>query len=408
MATIKLKFKPSSVAHAKGSLIFQLTHKGSVRRLQSGHHVFAEEWSEDEERLRICGTGRRRRELRQIQAAVDLSLERWRRIVAGMDALPGGYTADALAAAFPEADRPGTTVFAFLQEQMTRKEMMNRLGTSRTYANAFRRFREFRCGRDLDFPELTPELIERYEAWLIGRGLKQNTIRFYLRTLHTLLKRAVEEGLAVHRRLFGRIRLSFVTTAKRAIAEADVSAIERLPLPQGTTLSLARDIFMFSFYTRGMPFVDIAFLRKSDLRNGMLSYCRKKTGQQLTLSWEKEQQAIIGRYARQTRDSPYMFPIIVRNDGTEYHQYQRKLENINRSLKKIGEMIGLKIPLTTYVARHTWASIAQSMNYSVAIISQGMGHHSYRTTQVYLDSIDTSKINEANKKIIRRIRRKGS
>ena len=152
-----------------------------------------------------------------------------------------------------------------------------------------------------------------------------------------------------------------------------------------------------------MPFVDIAFLKKADLKNGLLSYCRKKTNQQLTVEWEREQQEIVARYAHLTRDSPYMLPIIRRADGTEYQQYQRMQENINRALKKIGEMIHLKMPLTTYVARHSWASIARNMNYSIAIISEGMGHSSYRTTQVYLDSIDTSRINEANRMIIRRI-----
>ena len=102
------------------------------------------------------------------------------------------------------------------------------------------------------------------------------------------------------------------------------------------------------------------------------------------------------------QNSPYMLPILLKEDGTEYRQYQRMQENINRNLKKIGQMIGLKMPLTTYVARHTWASIARNMNFSIAIISEGMGHTSYKTTQIYLDSIDTAKINQANKKIIQR------
>lgn len=152
-----------------------------------------------------------------------------------------------------------------------------------------------------------------------------------------------------------------------------------------------------------MPFVDIAFLKKSDLKNGMVSYCRKKTNQLLTVEWEKETQEIVSRYAHLTEDSPYMLPIIRKTDRTEYRQYQRMQENINRALKKIGKRVGLKMPLTTYVARHTWATIARDMNVPITIISEGMGHHSYKTTQVYLNSIDTSRINEANRHIIRRI-----
>lgn len=295
------------------------------------------------------------------------------------------------------------TVFMFLQEQVTKKEQMGRQGTARTYANAYSHFRAFRKHEDLFFYELTHDMIERYEAWLIGRRLRQNSVRCYLRTLHTLLRKAVEKGQLDDGDLFSHVRLSHVKTAKRAISEKELRAIAQLQLPEDTTIALARDLFMFSFYMRGMPFVDIAYLRKSDLRNGMLTYCRKKTSQCLTVAWEKAQQTIVNHYADRTLNSPYLFPIIRKEDGTEYRQYLRMQVNINRALKKIGMMVGLQMPLTTYVARHTWASIARDMNISIAIISEGMGHSSLKTTQVYLNSIDTSKINEANKKIIQRI-----
>ena len=164
------------------------------------------------------------------------------------------------------------------------------------------------------------------------------------------------------------MRLSYVKTAKRAITVKELKAIACLPLPQGTTIAFARDIFMFSFYMRGMPFVDIAYLRKTDLKNGMLTYCRKKTNQCLTVAWEKAQQHIVDRYAHLTTHSPYLLPIIQNPDGNEYDQYQCMLENINRALKKIGAMVGLNIPLTTYVARHTWASVARDMDISISII----------------------------------------
>lgn len=295
------------------------------------------------------------------------------------------------------------TVFAFMQEQVLKKETMMRQGSAMTYGNAYRRFKEFRRDVDLPFDELTAGMIEQYEAWLINRRLKPNTIRFYLRTLKAIFGKAISEGVLSNKKLFSRVRLSFVSTAKRAICEKELKAIERLSLPDGSAMAFARDIFMFSFYMRGMPFVDIAYLRKTDLKNGTLSYCRKKTNQHLTIAWEKAQQQIVDRYAHLTESSKYMFPIISKDDGTEYEQYRRAQENVNNNLKKIGKMIGLKMPLTAYVARHTWASIARDMNISVAIISEGMGHRSYKTTQVYLSTIDTSQVNDANRKIIRRI-----
>ena len=312
------------------------------------------------------------------------------------------YTAEDLRKAFYHKQRY-KTVFMFLQEQVTKKTLMKRQGTARTYDNAYRRFKDFREDMDLPFKKLTPDMIEQYEAWLINRRLKQNSIRCYLRTLNTLLYKAAEEGLLNNRNLFSHVHLSYVKTTKRAISEKELKLIANIRLPENSSIALARDIFMFSFYMRGMPFVDIAYLRKTDLKNGMWTYCRRKTNQCLKVEWEKAQQNIIDRYSSQTADSPYLFPIILKEDGTEYQQYQRMQININRALKRLGKMAGLKMPLTTYVARHTWASVARDMNIPISIISEGMGHNSIKTTQVYLNSIDTSRINKANKRIIKRI-----
>jgi site-specific recombinase XerD len=283
---------------------------------------------------------------------------------------------------------------------------MKRIGTTKTYTDALRRFMEFREGEDLDFESMTADLMERYEAWLIDRGLKRNSIAYYLRTLRTFYNRAVEAGLTDDRDIFRHVHTSYGKTTKRAISVSDIRAIERIDLREGSPLAFARDLFMFSFYMRGMPFVDMAFLRKSDLKRGLVTYCRKKTNQCLTIAWEKPMQSIIDRYASQTRNTPFILPILKQDDDTAYRRYRQVEQTVNRNLKKIGDRIGLRIPLTTYVARHSWASIARNMDVSIAVISEGMGHNSYRTTQIYLNSIDTSQINRANRKIIRSVRRK--
>lgn len=403
MTTIKLKFRPSSVHGAEGRLYYLVSHKRQTKWLRTGHHILPCEWDELQSDIRLPATPERRAAVRLVQAAVSREMQQRRTLMHEMLTANAAATLDELCEAFSRI-APWKSVFTFLHEQVARQKLMQRQGTATTYGNAYVRFREFRNGEDLAFTELTPELMLRYEAWLTNRGLKQNTICFYLRTLNTMLCRAADDGLLDgHHELFSRVRLSFVATTKRAISEADVRRISRLRLPDGSATAFARDIFMFSFYMRGMPFVDIAFLRKADLRNGLLSYCRKKTNQQLHVQWEREQQDIVSRYAHLTKGSPYMFPIIRHTDGTEYRQYKRAQENVNRALKRLGNMIGLRMPLTLYVARHSWASIAQNLNYSLSIISEGMGHQSIKTTQTYLASIDTSRINEANRHIIRRI-----
>lgn len=402
MSTVKLKFRPSSVPNAEGTLYYQVTHKRKVKWISTGHTVFPCEWDELSATVLVPANGERKAALALTQCKINLALKQWQTVIDVMEKSHKTYTVEDLCEAFTQ-EQSFTTVFMFLQEQVAKKEQMKRQGTARTYANAYRRFKAFREDVDLTFHELTPDMIERFEAWLIDRRLKQNSIRCYLRTLNTLFCKAAAEGLLSNPNLFGRVRLSYVKTTKRAISVKELKVIASLQLPADSTTSLARDLFMFSFYMRGMPFVDIAYLRKSDLKNGMWNYCRKKTRQALMVEWEKAQQKIIDRYARHTHDSPYLFPIINKDDGTEYEQYQRMQLNINRALKRVGEMAGLKMPLTTYVARHTWASVARDMNIPISIISEGMGHNSIKTTQVYLNSIDISRVNEANKKIIKRI-----
>lgn len=164
-------------------------------------------------------------------------------------------------------------------------------------------------------------------------------------------------------------------------------------------MDYARDVFLFSFYTRGMSFVDIAFLKKKDLQNGILSYRRHKTGQLLSIKWERPMQEIVDKY--DTTDTPYLLPVI-RNNGMDVRkQYINEAHRINRNLKKIGVQLGLSIPLTTYVARHAWASIAKSKNVSLATISEAMGHDSENTTRIYLASLDTSAVDKANSLILK-------
>ena len=403
MATIKLKFRASSVLGAEGTLYYQVIHKRNVKCISTDYRVYADEWNEETATLVIPCKGERKAELQLMKSAIAWEMRQRREAVAKLETANKDFSMDELCEAFRQIPTC-KTVFTFLQEQISRQERMLRHGTAMTYNNAYQRFKEFRADADLTFDQLTLDMIEEYEAWLTNRRLMQNTIRFYLRTLHTLLYKAIDEGLlSDDNKLFSRVRLAYVPTNKRAISAEDIRAIQQLVLPPGSIQAFARDLFMFSFYTRGMSFIDIAYLKKKDLKNGLLSYCRKKTNQQITIAWEQELQVIVDRYSAQTEDTPYMLPIIKNMDETEYVQYKRVQTNVNRALKRIGTIAGLRLPITMYVARHSWASIARDMDISISVISEGMGHHSCKTTQIYLDTIDTSKINEANRKIIGRI-----
>lgn len=168
------------------------------------------------------------------------------------------------------------------------------------------------------------------------------------------------------------------------------------------SLDFARDMFLMSFYLRGMSFIDMAFLKKSDLKNGYVTYRRRKTGQQLVIEWTKEMQMILDKYPENASD--YLLPII-RNPATnERCTYRNAGYNINHNLKRIAGMIGVSIPLTLYVARHSWASAAKAKGIPLSVISEGMGHDSEATTQIYLASLDTSVVDKANSLILKSLK----
>ena len=277
-------------------------------------------------------------------------------------------------------------------------ERTGRNGSTANYRMAYRMLVRYVGGGKLPPEQFTAEWLEHYERWLLARGLGTNSVVFHMRSLRAVYNRAVEQGLfpAAGSNPFRRRLIKQVATRKRAlpretlrrIGGADLSALH-------PKYALARDLFMVSFYTRGMSFVDMIYLRKSDVRDGVLTYRRKKTGQTLSLRVEAPLQKIIDRY---DSDSPYVLPVLTADDS--YRAYRQQQRELNKFIRKIGELLGISEPLTFYVARHSWATLARDCGTPLTVISAGMGHTSERTTRVYLAQLDRSVIDKANRKII--------
>ena len=256
----------------------------------------------------------------------------------------------------------------------------------------------FREDKDVLLKAIDSDLMLMYEAYLRGRRLTKNSTSFYMRILRAVYNRAVEKDLTTNRNPFKHVYTGIDKTIKRAISLKAVKQIKNLDLSLQPSLDFARDMFLFSFYTRGMSFIDMAYLKKKDLSNGILSYRRRKTGQQLFIRWEKYMQMIVDKYENPL--SEYLLPIIKPKNGNERTQYQNAMYLINRKLKEIGKIVGVQIPLTMYVARHSWASVAKNKNVPISVISEGMGHDSEMTTQIYLASLDNTIVDKANSMIL--------
>lgn len=270
--------------------------------------------------------------------------------------------------------------------------------TCETYLLALKSFMSFRRGEDLPISSVDSAVMQAYEGWLTTRGATRNTISFYMRCLRAAYNRGVERGLTHQRNPFRHVYTGVEKTNKRALSLAQIRRIRDLDLSSDPQAEFARDLFMLSFYLRGMAFVDMAYLRKDDIAAGMLSYHRQKTGQRLSVRWERQMSEIVGRYSP---EGEMLLPIITDSAKDTRQQYLAASQRVNYRLKRIGAMLSLPLPLTIYVARHSWASIARSKNIPLHVISDALGHDSQATTQIYLASLDDCAVDKANSLIIK-------
>lgn len=285
-----------------------------------------------------------------------------------------------------------TTCFYVLSSIADTLYRSGHIGTSRTYAATLRSLKRFRQGVDLPISSLTSEEIGRYEAYLMASGVCRNTSSMYMRCLRAAYRR-VKYDTAPFRHVYTGVD----KTTKRALPLAVIRQVRSLCLATDSTIAWARDLFLFSLYTRGMPFVDMAFLRKSDLAGETLSYRRRKTGQLLSVHWEPCMQDILYLHPSTTR---YLLPIITHEDGTERTQYENVLHLVNAKLKRVATLVGAPTPFSFYAARHSWGTLAKARGIPLSVISDALGHDSETTTRIYLASLSPDIIDEANRLII--------
>ncbi|MDE5607959.1 MAG: site-specific integrase [Muribaculaceae bacterium] len=398
MASIKVKFRPSTVADHEGTIYYQIIHERKPRQLLTDYHVFSNEWDENRSMVTTTQKSERKSFIISIHERIRWDTERLTKIIRQLDDNGLSYTADDV---IDEFNRYANeySLFNFMENIIIKLKQNGKTRTSETYTVTLNSFKKFRQDEDIMLDCLSSEVMEAYEAWHQQRGVSPNTISFYIRILRAVYNRAVEDEIIENRNPFRHVYTGVDKTVKRALPIAIIKKIKLLDLELIPALDFARDMFMMSFMLRGMSFIDMAYLKKTDLKNGYITYRRRKTGQQLTIEWTKEMQMLLDKYPE--NDSDYLLPII-KNAGTnERYTYRNVGYNINHNLKTIAKKVGITIPLTLYVARHSWASAAKAKGIPLSVISEGMGHDSEATTQIYLASLDTSVVDKANSLILK-------
>lgn len=398
MATVKVKLRASSVNDKEGSIYYQIIHNRMARQVTTGYKLQVGEWDEKHHNIIIAHGSERTHLLISLREKIRWDKERFNRIIMSFIQKGVCFSAENIVEEFL-ALTSRLSLFNFMESIIAKLKYDGKIRTSETYRSALNCFSRFRNGEDVMLDVFSQGLMESYEAYLQAKGLVPNSISFYLRILRAVYNRACGQGLiTATANPFSHVYTGVGKTAKRAVDIRTIRRIKNLDLSMDKSADYARDIFMLSFYMRGMSFIDLTYLKKTELKNGTVTYLRRKTGQRLTVRWTREMQTLLEKYPENKTE--YLFPIITSCTANHRHQYRNRHYLVNRSLKTVAEKIGLQIPLTTYVARHSWASIAKAKGISLSVISEGLGHDNEQTTQIYLTSLDTTAVDRANEIIL--------
>ena len=339
----------------------------------------------------------------QIERLIAAKTAEYNDLIVEMTSQQREYTVETLVSHFHNQVRCATVVELYdkLIDDMKRGGKLGNAGVYKYSRTSLLKFTGQRL--QIPFSDIDAVWLRRYENWLRTSGCGDTTISQLFRTLRSVFNKAVELQLVKRDYYpFDTYKVSkFDTrTKKRAITKEDVRKVIALDLSQGyPSERLARDIFVFSYFGAGINFADIALLKYGNVRDGRVQYVRKKTGKPINFLLTEEMRNIIVKYQQQGQtDEDYIFPILDRRvHRTEQQRYDRThkvLTNTNRWLRKIGQRVGIE-HLTTYVARHTFATVLKRSGVNIAIISESLGHSDLSTTQIYLDSFENSQIDAA-------------
>jgi len=432
--TVKLKFRASRRVPGRGVLTLLVTRRRITRATTTSCVLSSDEWDENGQKIVFPAhiPSKRKRELTAIGRKLKKDLKEFHETAKLLEAR-GDYSSLELLKLFRERQQ-GQMFCAYIFGKVQSLQQEERFGTAHAYQYAAVSFMSFLGGKDIRMDKINVALMEEYERYLLANDKSRNTVSCYMRSLRAVYNLAIREKIFVVKKAkdnpFSGVFTGNAKTRKRAIGGKSIARLAELKLPEvkgnnrelpevtgSNSLSFSRDLFLFSFYTQGMSFTDMVNLKNDNIKENFIRYNRKKTGQQINIELEDCMKEIIKRY--QDKDSEFVFPILrdlKHSDDSSFRYMKQPKQSIeiwkktanalavyNKNLKKLADWAGISEHLTSYVSRHSWATMASQEGIPVATISRGLGHESEKTTRIYISLADYSDVGQANRKILSRI-----
>ena len=384
-------------------LCIQFIHNGRKKTIGLGVSVAREYWNAETQKVTDnCP------ERDNIQFQITAKIKEYSKKIQRLEALDIPVNFDTLFDAKPTRS-VGITIEDGFNAEIERLESLGKINSATKHKYALQVLNGYKpttmalAAIDLDY-------LKGLELYLRQRGNKDNSIATRFAIFKAIYNKAVKEGkVTVKQNPFSLFQVGslWAKTRKRAIDKDDIQRLVDLEIADDHTTEyrrLAKDLFLFSYFTAGMNFGDIARLRYKDIVKGRVNYSRHKTQKLLSFQLVPMALQILGKYGTAGHGEDYIFPILNRREHTTpqqiFNRLHKVLRKVNRELKTLGEQIGLEMPLTTYVARHTFATVLKRSGVNIAIISESLGHSDLSTTQIYLDSFENSQIDAAMQNLL--------
>ncbi|MDL2243281.1 site-specific integrase [Bacteroidales bacterium OttesenSCG-928-J19] len=420
MTSVHVVFRPSTrPGHFEGSLSLRLIQERNVKAITlPGCKLYPEEWNKAAGHIIYPAEDLDRSEyLSETNNRINHEVKIIKNHLMKMEQR-GRYSLDDVAKLYRRYS-DDDKLLGYGETLALEKERRGSHRTAGAYRSSMRALVRYNKG-DIPLNHINSLLIKDFEKHLEREGKMKNTISYYMRNLRVIYNRAVSDNRILNKTRenpFSGVFTGVAKTIKRSLKAGEVKSIEDVDFPGKISeaasirkkealmkIQKAQRYFLFCVYARGMCFIDLAYLKKSDIRDGTLQYIRKKTGSQIGMKVTPEMQSIMDSFADEVRDSSYVFPIIDVNNSNPEKQYEYALRIQNMRLKALANMSGIQKPVSTHWARHSWATIAKQENIPVNVISEGLGHSSERVTQIYLGLLNNSLLDEANERIISALR----
>lgn len=380
------------------SLVIRVTHKRSYRMIYTPYVLTNEEF-DDKSQKAILSNNKKftRKQIAEINQYTTQIIDQLKTITERLTARNKDFNVQNIIDEY-QCDKSNQHLIIFTERLIEKRIKADKMGQAKALQSTLSSLKKFIGDRDVLFNDITHLFIHEYENYLLDTGVQENTVGYYMRNVRIIYNTALNCGVYMDdNHPFSKIRIRHGRTAKRALKKEVIEQIATLDLSKNPTLESARDLFMFSFYTRGMSFVDIIYLKHKDIIDGVIYYQRHKTHRQMRVAIVPQLQTIIEKYRS---EDEYVLPFINANDySTIYKRYLIAYGNIYRNLKRLQKMLNIPTSLTVHVARHSWATIAKSKGASIEAIRQGLGHDSEKTTEIYLKELDNSVIDAVNEKV---------